>query len=66
MIIEAEGKIKITKTRWNVRIEIEGQETYVASADSFYTESNGIWFGTQKDYDHWDDDEDDNSSDTPT
>ena len=41
--------------RWHVLITVEMQngtvEKFVASADSAFTQSDGIWFGTAEDYD---------------
>ena len=42
--------VEIKESRWSVEIIItttDGMEhTYVASADSYYTEHDHIWFGT--------------------
>lgn len=55
--------VSISESRWDVHITIERQEhcdtgievketqTLVASADSFYTDRDGIWFGTKKEHD---------------
>lgn len=49
--------VEMSKSRWDVHIIIthpNGKKTiYVASADSHYTDRDGIWFGTQKEYEEW-------------
>jgi hypothetical protein len=42
--------IKITKRRWYVEIEIEGQEKLIISSDSVATYGDGIWVGTESEY----------------
>lgn len=48
-------KLTITPGRWTVRIEVEKPDgtkaTWIASADSGDTFGDGIWFGTQDEYD---------------
>jgi hypothetical protein len=49
-----DAEIEILRSRWNVYIIIrkEGKELkLVASADSYYTEHNGIWFSSYEEYD---------------
>ena len=39
--------------RWSVQFDIEtpeGTQSFIASADSYYTDSDGIWFGTVAEY----------------
>jgi hypothetical protein len=48
--------IVITKNRWNIYITIfdktgNKKATYVADAGEFYTDGDGIWFGTKFAYD---------------
>ncbi len=49
--------VEISKSRWDIRIFItlpDGEvKTYVASADRHYTDGDGIWFGTQEEYEEW-------------
>jgi hypothetical protein len=46
--------VSINKSRWNVSIVIvdkKGKEhRYYASADSFFTDHDNIWFGTDEEY----------------
>lgn len=49
--------VRITKSRWSVKFELELDEeelkvlTFIASADSWFTEGDGIWFGTEEEWD---------------
>ena len=49
--------VEISEGRWDIRIIItlpNGEvKTYVASADGAFTYSDGIWFGTQEEYEDW-------------
>lgn len=42
----------ITENRWDIKIVIIDSDGkthgYLASADSFYTDNDGIWFGTEE------------------
>lgn len=50
-------KVKISKFRWAIRFDLELLDdeqdtiTFIASADSFFTDGDGIWFGTLEEYD---------------
>ena len=49
----APKSVTIALGRWNVRFDIETQDgtlSFIASADSAYTQSDGIWFGTAEEY----------------
>ena len=47
--------IRIVVSRWDVQLIItkmdDSTETWIASADNFFTEGDRIWFGTQEEYD---------------
>ena len=47
-------QIEIIKNRWNVTIKItashEREFVYIASADSFFTGNDGIWFSDMQEY----------------
>lgn len=47
-------RVEITHGRWQVRIRVFVLETvvrdFVASADSYYTAGDGIWWGTIDEY----------------
>jgi len=49
--------LSITQSRWDIWItfvDADGKEhKYVASADSFYTDHDRIWFGTQEEYENY-------------
>jgi len=49
--------VEISEGRWDIRIIItlpNGEvKTYIASADGSFTYSDGIWFGTQEEYEDW-------------
>lgn len=44
----------ITEKRWDVRFHLrllDGTETtLIASADSYYTDNNNVWFGTKEEW----------------
>ncbi len=46
--------IEIDEDRWEIRIKIKTKlgdvREFVASADSFFTEGSGIWFGTRSEH----------------
>lgn len=46
--------VYIDKRRWDVRIYITDgdsvEHVLIASSDSFFTEHNGIWFGTEEEH----------------
>lgn len=46
--------VEIATNRWDIRITIiekDGKKsTWIASADSYYTEGDSIWFGSKKEY----------------
>lgn len=49
--------VVIDETRWDVIIKIykDGEliEELIASADSFFTEHDHIWFGSRKEYEEY-------------
>jgi len=49
--------VEIDESRWNIRIHIthpDGKkETYIASSDGHYTSGDGIYFGTQEEYESY-------------
>ena len=48
----------IRLTRWHLFMDFAHPDgstrTLVASADSFFTDNDGIWFGTGDAWEHWD------------
>ena len=50
--------VAIKEKRWDVRITLRlpdgTEEVLVASADSYYTDHNNIWFGTLREYEEHD------------
>ena len=54
--IDHPEKVTISRDRWNVWIEMKtngSMISLVASADSFMTENDGIWFSPVYDYMAW-------------
>lgn len=56
IVLDSDCKhVKIERRRWDVTIYLTmpngKKEIYVASADSFFTESDGIWFNTKTEMD---------------
>lgn len=49
--------VEIDEHRWYIRISIthpDGkEEVYFASSDAHYTSGDGIWFGTQEEYESY-------------
>lgn len=49
--------VKIETNWWEILIKIVDDKNqlheFVASADSFYTERDGIWFSTKKEWDDY-------------
>lgn len=46
--------LAVVQKRWDVRISlrlVDGREvTMIASADSYYTDRNNVWWGTQQEW----------------
>ena len=59
IIFENVKKVIFNESRWDVTIIIvdkDGKEhKFIASADSFYSEQDHIWFGTEADYEEYTD-----------
>ena len=52
--------IKIERYRWHAFITITDKAgyrlaKYVTSADPFFTKGDGLWFGTMREFEEWDD-----------
>lgn len=51
-------KVEIIESRWWIGIMITDSEDvehdFVASADAYYTDRDGIWFGTRQEYNDYD------------